>query len=824
MCCAFASACSRSDGDISDGGATDVGDGKTYYVCRIKDGVSGEITSEFVEEGGLLYEPAHENKEHYEFVGWFTEDGAAEFPLTVNGDLLLTAAYEKTVYVITYLLNGGTNGDNPSEYDIDSPVKELAPATRACFEFVGWRDPDGNIRSSVNIFSDGNITLEAVWTNERHTYGENHICSVCGVEYGSAEHEYEGDVCSVCGRERVYYECVFIDSVSGETVHAYKCAEETPVNFPTAKKREHYEFKGWYADGEPCGGNYVCEKDTEFTAVYEPIKYKLDYVLNGGTNDIYNPTEFDINSLPVLRDASRDCYSFGGWYTDADFSVPAAFTDAGSVGDTTVYAKWTDPSHTYGEDHCCSVCGEYYGSSGHEYDETHVCVVCGKYYGSSAHEYDETHVCAVCGKHYASAAHVYDEAHVCEICGCVCDITDHVYGEDCVCEICGAEHYPHAYGENHICEVCGYAHAVSEHEYDDDGVCVVCGVKDPDFGIWKGGVAESFASGSGTRKDPYIITTGEELAYLAATVNGGDSCSGEYFELGADIDLGGAEWTPIGYGYDVNDAGIYENVFGGSFDGCGHVINNLTITSATVFSDAHYGTYRSVGLFGAVCGDGSGDAGVKNLGLTVSIKLDASDDVKATFVGCIAGFMNKAAVSGCFVSGNIVVRSAGVLYVGGLYGAVCDTNLYNLTTCCGFEGDINAASEDLAYVGGISGYAVYMKAEECYIGADISCASDRAFVSGLFCDDGAKSRTDKAVFAGKIDAGENATADLAVCGAGAGRIVNVYVSGEVFLGGVFAADGSGSAASVSAAEAENIVLKWNGWTVTGDGPRPASLA
>ena len=56
---------------------------------------------------------------------------------------------------------------------------------------------------------------------------------------------------------------------------------------------------------------------------------------------------------------------------------------------------------------------------------------------------------------------------------------------------------------------------------------------------WDGTVASSFAGGDGSETSPYQIANGAQLAYLARQVNGGESYNGKYFELIADIDLGG---------------------------------------------------------------------------------------------------------------------------------------------------------------------------------------------------------------------------------------------------------------------------------------------
>ena len=119
--------------------------------------------------------------------------------------------------------------------------------------------------------------------------------------------------------------------------------------------------------------------------------------------------------------------------------------------------------------------------------------------------------------------------------------------------------------------------------------------------VWDGSVAESFAGGKGTKDDPYQIATGSQLAYFAERVNAGEygeKYADTYFELTEDIDLGGKEWTPIGYTVADLIMGRHEYfVFSGNFDGKGYTIKNLTIGTET---SPYSGDV--CGLFGATSG------------------------------------------------------------------------------------------------------------------------------------------------------------------------------------------------------------------------------
>ncbi|MEE0866742.1 MAG: hypothetical protein UIL37_00360, partial [Clostridia bacterium] len=107
--------------------------------------------------------------------------------------------------------------------------------------------------------------------------------------------------------------------------------------------------------------------------------------------------------------------------------------------------------------------------------------------------------------------------------------------------------------------------------------------------------ATDFASGTGTSSDPYVIETAGQLKYFRDQVNAGmcgtlntdNSISSPkyvYVELGADIDLQNESWTPIGIG---------ANTFRGSFDGKGHKITNLNLSTAV--SGVRIGTNPSYG-------------------------------------------------------------------------------------------------------------------------------------------------------------------------------------------------------------------------------------
>ncbi len=107
--------------------------------------------------------------------------------------------------------------------------------------------------------------------------------------------------------------------------------------------------------------------------------------------------------------------------------------------------------------------------------------------------------------------------------------------------------------------------------------------EDAAVSAWDGETADT--SWYNAETNTYQITSAAQLAGLAQLVNGGNTFSGKTISLGANIDLAGKEWTPIGLTGDK--AG-----FQGTFNGDGKTISNLTVTLTD-------GEYLSAGLFGS---------------------------------------------------------------------------------------------------------------------------------------------------------------------------------------------------------------------------------
>ena len=193
--------------------------------------------------------------------------------------------------------------------------------------------------------------------------------------------------------------------------------------------------------------------------------------------------------------------------------------------------------------------------------------------------------------------------------------------------------------------------------------------------VWDGSTAAAFAGGTGTAEDPYQIANGAQLAYLASSVNSGETYEDKYFVLTANINLNGLPWTPIANSFsDALFGGTDYRIFAGNFDGKGYTISNVSIGSETTPFESDV-----FGLFGATGGK------ISNLNLdTVSIH-GVAKIASGYVVGIAGGLVGSSAgsIENCHVTGLAMDMSApsngyaAAYWVGGLVGALDGAQLIN---------------------------------------------------------------------------------------------------------------------------------------------------
>ena len=119
----------------------------------------------------------------------------------------------------------------------------------------------------------------------------------------------------------------------------------------TDKKGYTYKLSTWNTQPSGNGVQYLpnsiitATNDIDLYAQwYESLTiYTITYVMNGGENSTYNPTNYNVESDTIrLYNPRKTGYTFSGWYTDSSFVESKKITERkkGSYGNITIYAKW----------------------------------------------------------------------------------------------------------------------------------------------------------------------------------------------------------------------------------------------------------------------------------------------------------------------------------------------------------------------------------------------------------------------------------------------------------------------------------------------------
>ena len=161
----------------------------------------------------------------------------------------------------------------------------------------------------------------------------------------------------------------------------------------------------------------------------------------------------------------------------------------------------------------------------------------------------------------------------------------------------------------------------------------------------------------------YTVTSADGLMNVAELVNGGKTDIN--ITLTADIDLTGKDWAPIGTSF--------HNSYTGTFDGGGHSITRLTVTT----NDEHAGLFGCLGKAGTV----------KNV---VMEDVQITSNRSSGFAGGVAGF-SDGTIENCSVSGSV----SGTVYVGGVVGAQWEGSITGCSSSATVKGMVD--------VGGVVG-------------------------------------------------------------------------------------------------------------------------
>ena len=255
---------------------------------------------------------------------------------------------------------------------------------------------------------------------------------------------------------------------------------------------------------------------------------------------------------------------------------------------------------------------------------------------------------------------------------------------------------------------------------------------------WQAGGEYTYTVSLTAAKDPgytiegngsYTVTSADGLMHVADLVNGGKTDIN--ITLDKNIDLTGKGWTPIGTSFD--------NSYKGTFDGGGHTITGLTVTTNDQFVGL-FGYLNRAGMVKNVVMEGIQITSNHMFGCTGGVvgyswgtieNCSVSGSVSGTdCVGGVVGSQKAGSIIGCSSSATV----KGKHYVGGVAGEKWGT-----MTACYATGNVTLeiASQKNNFGGGVVGLNGGSRVLACYATGNVTStgsSTGNVHIGGLFGD------------------------------------------------------------------------------------------
>lgn len=349
-----------------------------------------EVKKIIVKTDEKITKPSNPEKTGYTFGDWYTDQSCTkkwDFEKdTVSDAMTLYAKWTAKPYDVTLNLNyDGAAEPTKITVTYDGTYSALTTPERAGYDFLGWftAQTDGKqVKAETKVSITAPQTLYAHWTEGETTYTVKHyqqnteditdnhytefesetLSGITGQQTEAAAKTYTGfasakafeqlpikaDSSTVISiyYDRLTYTVTWMNGATklkDETLR-YGAMPNYKDEAPTKEGTGHtYTFTGWSPEPSEVTGNVT------YTAQFSDSlnTYNITYTLNNGTNAPGNPSSYTYGTAVTLADPTRTGYTFGGWFTDSDFSGTAVTeSPADATGDKTFYAKWTANEYT----------------------------------------------------------------------------------------------------------------------------------------------------------------------------------------------------------------------------------------------------------------------------------------------------------------------------------------------------------------------------------------------------------------------------------------------------------------------------------------------
>ena len=222
----------------------------------------------------------------------------------------------------------------------------------------------------------------------------------------------------------------------------------------------------------------------------------------------------------------------------------------------------------------------------------------------------------------------------------------------------------------------------------------------------------TFAGGSGTTENPYLISTATHLNNIRNDMNA-------HYKLIADITFTDADFAEGGAYYNNGigwiPIGEQSTPFSGVFDGNGYSITGLYCKLSNKNISEHsmdvYG-----GLFGYI-----ESASIQNLGMENGLISTSATSSYLESTGGIVGQADNSEILNCYNTGVISSKNGALSRAGGIVGYSKNSKIIN----CYNTGEVSSVvgSYSTSYAGGIVGDANNSEIINCYNDGKISSSS-----------------------------------------------------------------------------------------------------
>lgn len=313
--------------------------------------------------------------------------------------------------------------------------------------------------------------------------------------------------------------------------------------------------------------------------------------------------------------------------------------------------------------------------------------------------------------------------------------------------------------------------------------------------------------GDGTAQSPYQIQSYADMVLLSDATNaGGMAFEGEHFQLMNDIDM------ESGFEFFSKDA---STPFMGTFDGNGHVLNNLYMRN-DLTQTQNGGLFGYVGQSGVV--KNLTIAGNSNIGLylnggTIAAYLQGTiENVKvlpytiysATGAGTFGGIVGRVESTGrvidCYVGAQLALNGA-AHHVGGI---ACYN--YGLIDGCQFAGNVGGSAAN--YIGGIAS-ETQGRIVDCLASGYVTAMS---YAGAVASRDFASSSIENTLATGQVTYSANVEVVGAVVGSSNGTFDGVWYDKQMGVYDNISTDG------LEGKLTREIISNWNGgskWVTSG---------